>query len=116
MALSPDTLAEMKAGAARVAALKGHSQAATDKVVAAVLARCQDTSARAHLLNRWEGNGYLDVRWSRRYTNVPEPNEHRIVFIAGQQITDVEAERAGAWPSELLIAKCALILRARGDI
>jgi hypothetical protein len=111
MPLSDRTLAEMKAGAEKVAENNG------TELDPGWLDRIVTIQDRMRVLRFWENKGI--VRMER--VTVPREDDatgpinrvvRRIVWVGPKSFTDEVAELNGCWPSELLIAEVTLAIDA----
>lgn len=120
--LSERTKAEMQAGAQRLADL------ANAPLPPGYMEALLRTHERQALIRRWEAAGKVTLENSRRYRagNVmyerenPPETWHTMYHVlpgrGGPTFTDLEAERAGGSPSEVLVANIALALQAEGEL
>lgn len=115
--LSEKTIAEMRAGAASVAA---HSNIhGVDEDYMAAMIRTQE---RAAWLKSLERAGKVKIeRILRKHTSIKVVDgmldyHVTIVRVGDEAFDDPNGELVGAWPSEVLVARVALALGATGDV
>jgi hypothetical protein len=119
--LTAKTLAEMQAGANALAA-----KASREALPPEYLEGMRAIHSRNLTLRNWEAAGKLRIettkRWSVKYEDRAARNWHTLYHVVlssgqtGPTFNDIPAERAGASPSELLIANIALALQAHGEL
>lgn len=118
MPLSERTIAEMRAGAATVAA---HASATgiDDEYMAAMIR----TQERAKWLKTLACAGTIRIeQMSRPHTNTKVTSDgiriktRTVVWVGDNMFEDESAELTGAFPSECLIAQVALALAAGEDV
>lgn len=105
--LSDKTKAEMAEGARQAA---GFSAAhLTPEYIEAVIR----TQARLKQLKEWEKLGYVQIVHTRRYTSENDQDNptYKSIHCAGMTFMDIDAEKHGAFPSEVLIANIALAIK-----
>lgn len=115
MPLSEQTIAEMRAGAASVAA-----HASKDGLDPAYMDAMIRTQQRAKWLRTQEASGKIRTeRQTRANTNVKDTDprgvkfiSHTVVFVGTVMFTDEAAEETGGFPSEVLVAQIAMALAA----
>lgn len=114
------TRLEMEAGARQLAIVQG--KPLSPDYLAAVI-RTQERDAQ---LRRWVTANKVKVNdplryqaGSVRYKRDGEPeHSHNIIKVLpdGPEFTDIDAERTGGYPSEVLIANIALYLQSVGNL
>ena len=115
MALSEQTIAELRAGAAAVAV-----HASKDGIDPAYMDAMIRTQQRARWLKTLEKEGKIRIVITQRMSmqkRDPVTNEvlraaTHVVWVGEEQFDDPAGELVGAWPSEVLVAQIALALSA----
>lgn len=113
--ISDRTLAEMTEGARMNKVHAGDVTKITPEYMETIIR----TQQRAAQIKAWEKSGHIRVEYAfRRNTgDKTEPLQSTIVHVklkgGGEtQFEDIEAQKNGAWPSEVLVANIALAIMA----
>lgn len=115
MALSQKTIDEMKAGAM---ALANHaSKHGIDEEYMQAMIRTQQ---RAAWLKRLDSEGKIKLERIIRANTSARVNGKfdvpvTVVHVGDETFDDPSGEMVGAWPSEILVARVALALTAKGE-